>query len=87
MDVNSVTTLIGSVGFPIVACLGMAWYVKYQTDQNNKEVENMRKEYKEEIQLMRKESKEENQKVTEAINNNTAAMQKLVDKIEMQCGR
>ena len=76
MDANTITTLIGSVGFPIVACIGMGWYVKYQTDQNNKEVENMRKEHKEEVQ-----------KMTEAINNNTIAMQKLVDKIELQCGR
>lgn len=76
MDANTITTLIGSVGFPIVACIAMGWYVKYQTDQNTKEVENMRKEHKEEVQ-----------KMTEAINNNTIAMQKLVDKIELQCGR
>ena len=76
MDANTITTLIGSVGFPIVACIAMGLYVKYQTDQNNKEVENMRKEHKEEVQ-----------KMTEAINNNTIAMQKLVDKIELQCGR
>ena len=76
MDANTITTLIGSVGFPIVACIAMGWYVKYQTDQNNKEVENMRKEHKEEVQ-----------KMTEAINNNSIAMQKLVDKIELQCGR
>ena len=76
MDANTITTLIGSVGFPIVACIAMGWYVKYQTDQNNKEVENRRKEHKEEVQ-----------KMTEAINNNTIAMQKLVDKIELQCGR
>lgn len=25
MDVNSITTLISSVGFPIVACIYMAW--------------------------------------------------------------
>ena len=29
METNSIVTLISSVGFPIVACLGMAWYVKY----------------------------------------------------------
>lgn len=76
MDANVITTLIGSVGFPIVACIGMGWYVKYQTDQNNNEVESMRREHKEEVQ-----------KMTEAINNNTVAMQKLVDKIELQCVR
>lgn len=27
MDINSIVTLIGSVGFPIVACCGMAWFI------------------------------------------------------------
>lgn len=27
MDVNSIVTVIGSVGFPIVACCGMAWFI------------------------------------------------------------
>ena len=27
MDVNSIVTVVGSVGFPIVACCGMAWFI------------------------------------------------------------
>lgn len=27
MDMSSVATLVGSVGFPIVACCGMAWFI------------------------------------------------------------
>lgn len=27
MDVNTVVSLIGSVGFPIVACCAMAWFI------------------------------------------------------------
>ena len=27
MDMNSVVTLVGSVGFPIVACCAMAWFI------------------------------------------------------------
>lgn len=27
MDMSSITTLVGSVGFPIVACCGMAWFI------------------------------------------------------------
>ena len=68
---NEIAQLITSVGFPIVACLGMAWYVKYQTDNNNKEVREMRVEHQEEIN-----------KVTEALNNNTIALQKLCDKFD-----
>ncbi len=27
MDMNSIVALVGSVGFPIVACCGMAWFI------------------------------------------------------------
>lgn len=65
--------LISSVGFPIVACLGMGWYVKYQTDS-----------YKEEVKEMRKEHKEEIGKMSEALNNNTEALIKLTDKLDKE---
>lgn len=68
---NDIVAIISSVGFPIVACIGLGWYVKYQTDNNNKEVSEMRKEHNEEIN-----------KVTNALNNNTLALQKLCDKID-----
>lgn len=71
MDTNAIITLITSVGFPIVACMAMAWYVKYTTDQNNADVKAMQQEHKEEMN-----------KVTEALNNNTLAIQKLIDKLE-----
>lgn len=66
-----VIQLISSVGFPIVACLGMGWYVKYQTDNYRAEVKDMQKEHKEEIQ-----------KMSDALNNNTAALQRLCDKLD-----
>lgn len=27
MDMSSIVTIVGSVGFPIVACCGMAWFI------------------------------------------------------------
>lgn len=27
MDIGSIVSVIGSVGFPIVACCGMAWFI------------------------------------------------------------
>lgn len=59
MDTNAITTLITSVGFPIVVCLICFWYIKNMTETHKDEV----------IQL------------TEAIQNNTLVMQKLVDKM------
>jgi len=71
MDINNIVAVISSVGFPIVACIGLGWYVKYQTDNNNKEVSEMRREHQEEIA-----------KVTDALNNNTLALQKLCDRLD-----
>ena len=68
---NELMQFISAVGFPIVACVGMGWFVKYQTDQNTAEVATMRKEHLEEIS-----------KVTEALNNNTLAIQRLTDMIQ-----
>lgn len=68
---SDIATLITTVGFPIVACLFMGWYVKYQTDNYREEVKDMQKEHKEEIT-----------KVTEALQNNTLALQRLCDKLD-----
>lgn len=71
MDLNAVISLITSVGFPIVACLGCGWYVKYVTDNYRQEVKEMRQEHAEEVG-----------KMTEALTNNTIAIQRLTDKLE-----
>lgn len=38
MDTNTITTLITSVGFPIVVCLICFWYIKNMTDEHKNEV-------------------------------------------------
>ena len=27
MDISTIVTVVGSVGFPIIACCGMAWFI------------------------------------------------------------
>ena len=39
MDVNNIETLVSNIGFPIVMCGAMAWYVKYMSDQHKKDLE------------------------------------------------
>lgn len=73
MDANTIITLVGSLGFPIVACIACGWYCKYQSDSYRAEVKEIQAEHKEEIS-----------KVTEALNNNTLALQKLVDKLDKE---
>lgn len=38
MDMNAVTQLIGSVGFPIAACLICFWYINKQEERHKEEM-------------------------------------------------
>lgn len=71
MNASDIVSIITTVGFPIVACGGMAWYVKYITDRNREDLKEERVMHESEMS-----------KVTEALNNNTLAIQKLTDYIE-----
>lgn len=62
---NEILTAITTVGFPIVACSGLAWYIKYLTDVHKKESDDMRKSLDANTQVMNKllsklESEEKN---------------------------
>lgn len=70
---NEVAQLISAIGFPIVAALGCAYFVKWQYEQNQKQIEEMRKEHKEEATNM-----------TKAIENNTIALTRLIEKIDKE---
>ena len=59
MDITAITTLITTVGFPVVVCLAMMYYVKYLNDQHKQEID----------------------KLSEALQNNTIVMQRLLDKL------
>lgn len=58
--------LIGSYGFPIVACVGMAWYVYTQQSENRKDIKELQESHREEME-----------KITTALNNNTMAIHDL----------
>ena len=69
MDFNLIIAAIGSLGFPIVACIGMAYFFAKVNDN-----------YRTDIKEMNNNHKEEMDKMTEAINNNTLVIQKLIDR-------
>lgn len=71
MTAQDVMTLIQTVGFPIVMCGAMAWYVKYISDKN-----------REQITAEREAHKEEMNEVVKAINNNTVVIEKLIAKLD-----
>lgn len=70
---NEVITLINSLGLPtVVACASM-WYVKYREDKNDQKIERMTEEHKEEMT-----------DITEAVNNNKLALQRICDTFEQK---
>ena len=43
MDVDMISQLIGSLGFPIVACGGLFWFLNKQEQRRTEEVNSMSK--------------------------------------------
>jgi hypothetical protein len=68
---DQIWSAIGQYAFPIVACVVMGWYVKYIQDNYRKDISDISTRHKEEME-----------QVTQALNNNTQAIQKLTDYIE-----
>lgn len=75
-------TMIGTYAFPIVACCAMAWYTREQTEKNRDLLLEINDEHMAEVTALTERHKADSEKFTEAINNNTLAMQKLCDKLE-----
>ena len=70
MDFNTIIAAIGSLGFPIVACCAMAYFFAKVNDNYRNDIKEINKGHKEEMATM-----------TEAINNNTMVIQKLIERI------
>lgn len=75
MDANTIITMVGSLGFPIVACIFMAIFF-------NKVNENYRADIKE----LSSNHKEEMSKVTEAIANNNTLLERILDRLDEKEG-
>lgn len=73
MGANEFMQLVSTLGFPIVCCGGMAWYVKYITDKNREQIDKILEQHKKEIS-----------EVTTALNNNTIAITQLTDYIKKE---
>lgn len=73
MDANVLITMIGSLGFPIVACIFIAIF--FSKTQDN---------YRNDIKEMQATHKAETDKMTEAINNNNLLLQRLLDRFDKE---
>lgn len=71
MDWNVVMTSISTLGFPVVACVALAIFYNKVNDN-----------YRNDIKEMNASHRQEMDKITEAVNNNTMVIQKLLDRME-----
>lgn len=71
MDANVWITAIGSLGFPIVACCAMAFFFAKVNDNYRNDIKEINAGHKEEMRAM-----------TEAVNNNTLVIQRLVERMD-----
>ena len=68
MNIGDLTQIVSTVGFPIAMCFILAWYVKTRDESHTEQINRITEQHKEESKLM-----------TEAIQNNTLTIQKLID--------
>lgn len=66
MQAADIVTIIQSVGFPIVMCLAMGWYVKYTEDKHREDRNGQNERHAREIET-----------VSKTIENNTEALRSL----------
>ena len=67
--------LIGTLGFPIVACICMGLYVRENTKATREDVKLLNEQHSKEMTAFKDE-------ITQALNNNTIALTKLCEKLE-----
>lgn len=68
MDIQIFVQAVTQVGFPIVCCGAMMWYVKYSTDKNREEIDKLNEQHRQEMTDM-----------TTALNNNTVVLTRLCE--------
>lgn len=72
MTPQEIQTLVTSVGFPIVMCGALAWYVKHLTDKFNETLDKIRDQHDTESKAM-----------IQALDDNTAAIDKLAERMKV----
>lgn len=70
---NEIMTAINTLGVPTVVAIACMWYVKYREDKNDERIDKLNAEHKEEMS-----------EITEALNNNTLALQRICDTFEQK---
>lgn len=76
--------VVANYGLPAIMCAVMMWYVKYREDKNDDRMNEQNIRHKEEIDKITETNRQSLSDITQALNNNTLALQKLTDLLERQ---
>lgn len=79
---ENIIQIVQQLGFPVAVAAACAFYVKYRDDKADQKLEKLQASYAEELKSERTEHRQEMNAITEAVNNNTLVMQKLLDKLQ-----
>lgn len=74
-NMNEIMTMINTLGVPTAVAIASMWYVKYREDKNDERLEKLNEAHKQEMS-----------DITEALNNNTLALQRICDTFEQKKG-
>jgi hypothetical protein len=70
---QEIMTMINTLGIPTVVAIASMWYVKYREDKNDERLDKLNEAHKQEMA-----------DITEALNNNTLALQRICDTFEQK---
>lgn len=70
---QEIMTVINTLGLPTVVAIASMWYVKYREDKNDVRIDKLNESHKKEMT-----------DITEALNNNTLALQRICDTFEQK---
>lgn len=76
--------VVANYGLPAIMCAVMMWYVKYREDKNDDRMDAQNTRHKEEIDKITETNRQSLDGITQALNNNTVALQKLTDYMERE---
>ena len=76
--------IVANYGLPAIMCAVMMYYVKYREDKNDDRMDAQNIRHKDEIEKLADANKQSLADITQALNNNTLALQKLTDYMERQ---
>lgn len=70
MDINTITQLISSVGFPILACCVMGWYISDTNKRHYEQMDKLTERHSEEVSQMK-----------DSLDNNTRVLSSILEKL------